>query len=286
MEKIYCPYTDRELPYSETTPEHIIPLSLGGIREFTIQVESKFNSTIGHLIDGKVANDASMNILRAKKDTRGHSNRIVKAHWKQTQDKNGRPLQVTFDKGGPYVRDPKTGQALKDEGTSVLQLESKIMIDPYVKIPFSAKVALGTGHYLYGDIFRKHAAHDGLRMILQPKAQINKDAMKDYQVTYLDRVFDLKADRKNPEHQVLELMLQTFNCSAVITAYATDRLIFSIGLLGRWFSTITLPAQRKEFPDTEAFDLGHVLTLKPEGMVRLSLREAVKQLKEFLVRHP
>ena len=27
---VYCPYTDREIPESESSPEHIIPLSLGG----------------------------------------------------------------------------------------------------------------------------------------------------------------------------------------------------------------------------------------------------------------
>jgi len=33
---IYCPYADRDIPISESSPEHIIPLALGGMNGFTI----------------------------------------------------------------------------------------------------------------------------------------------------------------------------------------------------------------------------------------------------------
>ena len=35
---IYCPYTDRDIPLSESSPEHIIPLALGGMNGFAIPV--------------------------------------------------------------------------------------------------------------------------------------------------------------------------------------------------------------------------------------------------------
>ena len=54
---VYCPYTDRELPESKSSSEHIIPLSLGGVNGFEIPVDATFNSILGSEIDGKLATD-------------------------------------------------------------------------------------------------------------------------------------------------------------------------------------------------------------------------------------
>jgi hypothetical protein len=54
---IYCPYADRDIPISESSPEHIIPLALGGMNGFTIPVSKDFNSSVGSEIDGALAND-------------------------------------------------------------------------------------------------------------------------------------------------------------------------------------------------------------------------------------
>ena len=48
---VYCPYTDREIPESKSSSEHIIPLSLGGVNGFEIPVDATFNSTLGSEID-------------------------------------------------------------------------------------------------------------------------------------------------------------------------------------------------------------------------------------------
>ena len=38
LRTIYCPYTDQEINEGETSKEHIIPLSLGGVNGFEIPV--------------------------------------------------------------------------------------------------------------------------------------------------------------------------------------------------------------------------------------------------------
>ncbi len=282
MERIYCVYTDREVPCSETSPEHIIPLSLGGSGAFTIRVETGFNSTIGHSIDGQVANDPILKVLRAKRDARGHSNQPVEARWNRTVDQDGNPLQVTIHKDGIHVRDPKTGRILSDPEAGTRLLSSNFKIQPRAKIPFSAKVALGTGYFLYGDIFRKRADHQGLRALVRSLEKLDEETLKENKIRYFDSIFDPNFDRNDPNHNVAELMLRAFDCSAVIVSYASGALLFFIGILGEWFSTIVVPADDKAFPDTGDFDLGHALVIEPEGLARLSFREAVKQFGEFL----
>ena len=94
MKLVYCPYTDKELPLSETTPDHIIPLSLGGKNAFTIPMQNTFNSTIGHAIEAPIANDPIIKVIRAKQDARGHSHQPVEALWSRTTDQDGNPLQA------------------------------------------------------------------------------------------------------------------------------------------------------------------------------------------------
>jgi len=70
---IYCPYTNKDISESETTSEHIIPLSLGGINGFEIPVCKIFNSNVGSKIDGALANDFLILMKRNELDVRGHS---------------------------------------------------------------------------------------------------------------------------------------------------------------------------------------------------------------------
>lgn len=54
---IYCPYTDQDIAVGDSSPEHIIPLALGGLNSFTLPVSATFNSKVGSEIDGTLAND-------------------------------------------------------------------------------------------------------------------------------------------------------------------------------------------------------------------------------------
>ena len=69
--KIWCPYTNQDLDESETSPEHIIPLSLGGCDDFAIPVD-KINSTV----EVKLMGNMQMTLVMLRRnafDVRGHS---------------------------------------------------------------------------------------------------------------------------------------------------------------------------------------------------------------------
>jgi hypothetical protein len=76
---IYCPYTDRDIPIDDSNPEHIIPLSLGGLNGFTLPVSKDFNSRAGSEIDGALANDFLVMSERDKHSVWGHSGNHLKS---------------------------------------------------------------------------------------------------------------------------------------------------------------------------------------------------------------
>ena len=161
---IYCPYMDRELNESETSREHVIPLSLGGNNAFTVRVSRKFNSDIGSKIDGALSNDFFMLSRRSQLDVRGHSRKRPKLILKKSRDSDtGEPLQILIDKqSGLKIWSPKT----KEYSTGGTRFESSISINPNSSIRFTAKVALSAGYYVYGDLFRNNVEHDEIRFIM------------------------------------------------------------------------------------------------------------------------
>jgi hypothetical protein len=94
---IYCPYTNREIPVSDSNPEHIIPLALGGLNAFTLPVSKDFNSRIGSEIDGALANDFLVMTKRDKRLVKGHSGGEPEYVATNASDaETGAPLRVTM----------------------------------------------------------------------------------------------------------------------------------------------------------------------------------------------
>lgn len=125
---VYCPYTDSEIEITKTSPEHIIPLSLGGMNGFEIPVCKNFNSSVGSKIDGAVANDFGIKIKRGKVDARGHSNKkpiveITKARCSAT----GKPLKVSFEDNGLKLWSHLDKEYLR--GKNTVRCEFKVKLD-------------------------------------------------------------------------------------------------------------------------------------------------------------
>ena len=94
---IYCPYTDSDIPSDVASPEHVIPLSLGGADELTIPVDASANSTLGSELDGKLANEFPIALLRTRYDARGHSSKQPWATIKYASyGESERPAQARF----------------------------------------------------------------------------------------------------------------------------------------------------------------------------------------------
>ena len=54
---MYCIYTDTDVAEADGNYDHIVALSLGGDNGFCVWSDKKFNSDLGHKIDGALAND-------------------------------------------------------------------------------------------------------------------------------------------------------------------------------------------------------------------------------------
>lgn len=278
MNEIYCPYTDRMISESSASLEHVMPLSLGGSDDFTILVDRDANSQLGSAVDGALSNDPIVAMMRAKKGATGQSGKPFAAKWKKTKGPGDRPLQAVIGENSFELFDPVQRRILEDNETRGWELKTSLRMDPYIRIPFAAKVALGTGYFLFGDLFREHCSHDQLRDCLEPVREADEALLKGNKIRYLDRLLDRNNDRAQGDHQIFEQIISYYNCSAVILRIGANSLCFSIGLFGEWQSTITVPANGHFFPVDDEFDQGYSV-LMDEGKLRLiSFRRAAYEM--------
>jgi predicted ribonuclease YlaK len=164
MSYIYCIYTDKEILEDQTNLEHIIPLSLGGSNDFVIRVDKQVNSTLGAEIDGKLANDFPIQMLRMHKQAKGHSRKKVTAKFKKSKIiSSKKPVQVDFTDKGLKIFDPIEKRHIEKTEYDKIELQSIYTPDGYARIRFTAKTLLAAGYFVYGGVFRQQADHAGLR---------------------------------------------------------------------------------------------------------------------------
>ena len=97
---VWCPYTDKEIPLADTAPEHVVPLSLGGVNEFCVRTEKKANWDLGSKIDARLADEFRVKVRRNRLGMTGHSGKYPVVKWKHSELDSGEPVQVTLDRGG------------------------------------------------------------------------------------------------------------------------------------------------------------------------------------------
>ena len=161
----YCPYTDQDCSDAETSPEHIVPVSLGGVNGFEIAVHGKTNSDIGLSIDAAMAEDFLVKTKRNRFDVRGHSGKEPVFVVKEAKNADGLPLQVALNqRSGLQVWSPRHREYVADKRAASLELKFAVNIDTAMK--FVAKVALSAGYFVYGDLFRNNVKHSDFRAIM------------------------------------------------------------------------------------------------------------------------
>ena len=137
----YCPYTDQDWPDAETNPEHIFPLSLGGVNGFEIAVHKDTNSVIGSAIDAAMAEDFLVKTKRDRFDVRGHSRKEPVFVVKKAANTDGLPLQVALNqRSGLQVWSPRDREYIADKRADKLHVKITVNID--IAMKFVAKVAL------------------------------------------------------------------------------------------------------------------------------------------------
>lgn len=271
---IYCPYTDQELEDSQTSSEHILPLSLGGINGFEIPVCKEFNSSSGSKIDGALANDFLVLMKRNELDIRGHSGKKPLPIAKRSKDlSTGKPLQVTFDKlGGLKLFCPiaKTYLAGKRE------VESSVSMDIDIGLKFVAKTALSAGYFAYGDLFKNQVAHEEIRFIMNHDLKNPTEESKNIRTLIDDR---FRQD-DNPDIEVFRVLCRMIGNSSIVGIVpGPSNLGIFVGVLGYYMGMLNVPANTKGFPNEGAYDLGHVITPQNGNLVRVAFRRAIEKLQ-------
>ena len=276
---VWCPYTDKEIDASATTPEHIVPLALGGVNAFTIPVDSAFNSSVGSEIDGVVANDFLTLVRRRELDARGHSNKppqvTVRKALFGTSD---RPAQITFrGQEGLAVWDAKDRRYLPEHEIAGQSMSIHLDIKPFDRLRFLAKVALSTGYFVYGEQFRNRLAHEELRALMNANSKTSRAALEHSKLrAYYE--FSQIAEAHLRQAQLDSFMCDSVRGSCVLSIPGPKNVGFVIGILGKWVGTLNVPADTTDFPLDGAHDLGHVVLLTDGTMERASYRQFAQKV--------
>jgi hypothetical protein len=264
---IYCPYTDRDIPLSETSPEHIIPLALGGMNSFTIPVSKEFNSRVGSEIDGALANDFLVMSKRDKHGVKGHSkkhpqNVIPNAKNAET----GEPLHVTMGQvHGLRLWDPKLRKDVTGQGQKV---SIGFQVDLDVTHRFVAKVALSAGYLAYGKHFRNHVRHEDLRKIMNHRPTEMGDLMGTIEAHYDDRFLEPQSDNQ----KIFRAIASGFGPHSVIALIPDSRsLAVVVGVLGDYVGMLSVPADTRTFPNSGEYRQGQFFVLKKPVATRDSM---------------
>jgi len=273
---IYCPYTNRDIPISESNSEHIIPLALGGLNTFTLPVSKDFNSHIGSVIDGALANDFLVMAKRDKHAVKGHTRREPEYVVTNASDaETGAPLRVTMgQRKGLRIWSPIEKRDLTGLGKKV---SLAFTLDMDIALRFVAKVALSAGYLIYGDLFRDKVKHDEFRTIMNHRPTEVGDAIYTMEARIDHRFREAETDND----KILRAMCTMVGPRSIVAVMPTSKtLAVAVGVLGDYMGMISVPADTRDFPNKDEFRWGqfYILT-KP-----VPIRDSVWKLLERMSR--
>ncbi|MDB5227822.1 MAG: hypothetical protein JWN78_2015 [Bacteroidota bacterium] len=273
MGQIYCIYTDKLIEDEKANPEHIIPLSLGGCDEFTIQVDAQKNADLGTAVDGKLANDFLISLIRRHHDFRGHSKKPVKPVIKKSKIGNKKdpdiPAQVTFSKERIEIFNPIEKRILTEDEIKGLTITSTFQFDRFLRICFTAKVILAAGYFIYGETFREYADHESLRKLMNLNLTETKESLRNLPIRIVDKFHPVQEKDKGMTG-VYELICKMIGGSCVIFMLSTENIIGSVGIGGEFMGSVNFKADAAKFPNDGDFRLGHIVGVQNGQLLRSS----------------
>lgn len=276
---MYCIYSDRDVHYEETNPEHIFPLTLGGKNDFTIRVSIELNSLVNREIDEKLAHCFFLAVDRRQNNAQGHRKSEIKPPRIKSLGK--RSTSFVFDTNGflqPYNPRLKTLVSTDD----ILQYGLKISIPfyPYLRLRFAAKVGLAAGYFVFGDEFRRSIAAYELRSLMHLYGEYhNQEAIEQLRSKIWAWSFP-PPEGQEIMHALLEKLSKHIKNSfvAFITSLQKDQILIVVGVFGNLAACINCPADSIKIPKDKEYDLGHVIILAEHQTRRVSVRELLMEI--------
>ena len=225
MVDFFCPYRGIRVPSEGGTAEHVVPRALGGSDEFSVTVERKANNDLGSEVDAPMIDFYSER--RIKFDLRGHKRRepafssdvLVEgrpATWEMGPDSGGVRLKTVVTKtpmpngtiqvsiSGDPEKVRRIAAAIQRsheakgklvapfvETATVLeqpQVTGTFRCDTLALGRFQSKLALGLGHWLWGEEWSSGAGASALRRSLWSRTieELDANAQNDAAISPAD----------------------------------------------------------------------------------------------------
>jgi hypothetical protein len=271
--KIWCPYIGSYIEQVDSTPEHIIPLALGGSNLFVVPVERNINSKLGSEIDGKYGEDFLVKIRRNRNGAKGHSGKKAVPIVKKGFDEKNNPIQVNLDIENENIQlyDPK--ERISRDGQGGESISMSIKMDSEIYLQLTSKISLAAGYFAYGDWFIDNVAHDELRILLTKQSQIDKKKLASLKTTIFTFLTGGLSQKDQVELDQQRLACQSVSGGLVLFNHYQDRIGITVGILGEYVGTVYVPAKTVNIPNSQSnFDLGHAIIIEKDGIQRMSGR--------------
>jgi len=268
---MYCIYSGSNIN-DLSSIQHIIPLSLGGVDDFIINISQEKNSYLGSKVEGPLINEFTMKLKQMHFNTIGQSG--SKTVMKLKAQINEQPVSVKWSKEKIDVFDPIKKEHLN--GTGAIKIKTQINL--YTRIRFLAKIALETGYFLFDETFINHADCDTLRNVIF----CNDFSNQNFDIRFYDNLHPInEADKVM--HSLNKLLIECMDGSSIILGFAEDRIIISVGILGDYLGTINFSANVERFPIyDDYFRLGHVLLCRDNNLYRDSYFHTIYEFSKKL----
>lgn len=274
--RYYCPYTNQELNVSDTSSEHIIPLSLGGVNGLEIPVCIRRNSELGADIDAKIGNELIIKSARTKLGIKSQSGKEASMYFSNAKDgKTGLPLQANFTKDGIELNAPYIPNGAIPPRGETINLSTTSNLDIWLK--YVAKTFLSAGYYAYGDEFRYNVDTNALRVIVDL-------SFDDWTTSHQQELKDVRAHHIYAEDTDDFMKLFRHICKAVDNASciglvpSSKGLCCFVGILGNYIGNVTVNANTEGFPREAEFEQGHFICVQDGKLVRVSFQRVLDKV--------
>lgn len=253
-------------------------MSLGGSNELVIRVRKETHNRIASPIDGKLANDFLVQLLRKKDEAKGHSKKPAAATAKNSKIvSSDSPIQVNFTKNGIVLYDPKSKKHIYPNEYDKIGPVSNLRLDRFIRLRFAAKALLGAGYFTYGDIFRHKADHYSLRETMNRTILTIEDLPPEL-LGFCDQFVVSEEECEIKFAQVMNLISSYVRSSCVVFWPGSRNIVGAVGLFGTFIARINFSAEAKHFLNEGIHNRGHVIYFRERKLARRSFDDIVQEI--------
>lgn len=279
----FCIYSNTDVADSESNNEHIFPLTLGGNNSFTIIVSKTFNTLANREIDEKLKSCLFLAANRKKHKAIGHRNQTVNPPKIKITVGSDKSVVFKFDDNDLLqFYSHKRKKLIPVDQIKAEGINFRIEQERSLRLKFTAKIALASGYFVYGNTFIENVKTADLRTLMNHLGKYH-DEVAFGNISSTGWYWPEPVSNSDAAmHDIFQRINDMLNCSfvAFITSAAPDKIIIVVGVLGHLSGVISCPAKCDELPKSDDHDLGHVVALKGKKLQRFSFRDCLQAIAD------